>query len=192
MQLPSRSHGTSLWPPAGHLQAGQAWNCLGWGAIRHRNYAAVDRYVEGGLAYCAEHDLEIYERYLYTYRARAALDRARWDEAIEAAMVVVHERGPSIIPPHVASVVAALARLRQGEAGSSELLDRATAVAEQDGRLGMLSHVAAARAEEAWLEGRHEAIAELTAPILERAAREGAPPGSRGALPLEVARRATG
>src|SRR6185295_3552468 len=53
-----------------HLQAGQAWNCLGWGAIRHRNYAAVDRYVEGGLAYCAEHDLEIYERYLYTYRAR--------------------------------------------------------------------------------------------------------------------------
>jgi DNA-binding CsgD family transcriptional regulator len=159
-----------------HLQAGQAWNCLGWGAMRHRNYAAVDRYVEGGLAYCAEHDLEIYERYLYTYRARAALDRARWDEAIEAAMVVVHERGPSIIPPQVAAVVAAVARLRQGEPGSSELLDRATAVAEQDGRLGMLSNVAAARAEEAWLEGRHEAIAGLTAPILERAAREGAPP----------------
>ena len=67
------------------------------------NYADVDRYVEGGLAYCAEHDLEIYERYLYTYRARAALDRARWDEAIEAAMVVVHERGPSIIPPQVGS-----------------------------------------------------------------------------------------
>jgi len=159
-----------------HLQAGQAWNCLGWGASRHRHYADVDRYVEGGLAYCAEHDLEIYERYLYIYRARAALDRARWDEAIDAALVVVHERGPSIIPPHVASVVAALARLRQGAPEWSELLDRATEVAEQDGRLGMLSRVASARAEAAWLEGRHEAIAGLTTAVVERAAREGAPP----------------
>ena len=105
-------------------------------------------------------------------------------------MVVVHERGPSIIPPHVASVVAALARLRQGEPGSSELLDRATAVAEQDGRLGMLSHVAAARAEAAWLEGRHEAIAELTAADPRAGRPRGRAARSRRALPLEVARRA--
>ena len=50
-------------------------------------------------------------------------------------MVVVHDRGPSIIPLLSGLVVAGLARARQGVAGSSELLERAAALAEQQDRL---------------------------------------------------------
>ena len=81
----------------------------------------------------------------------------------DAAMVVVHDRGPSIIPLLSALVVAALARARQGVAGSSELLERAAELAEQQDRLFMIAPVAAAaRAEVAWLEGRRDAIPGLT------------------------------
>ena len=156
------------------VQVGQSWSGLAWGASRHRAYADLDRYIEAGLAYCGEHDLEIYARYLHVYRARAALDRARWDEAADAAMVVVHDRGPSIIPLLSGLVVAGLVRARQGVAGSSELLERAAGLAEQQGRLFMIAPVAAARAEVAWLEGRRDAIPGLTDAAADRAAREDA------------------
>ena len=102
-QQPRRSRRRSglAWPPAGTRGAGRPgleWPGLGREPpprLRRPSTATS----KAGLAYCAEHDLEIYERYLHAYRARAALDRARWDEAVEAAMVVVHDRGPSIIPP---------------------------------------------------------------------------------------------
>ena len=65
-------------------------------------------------------------------------------------------------------------RARQGDAGSSELLERAAGLAEQQGRLFMIAPVAAARAEAAWLEGRRDAIAGLTDAAADRAAREDA------------------
>jgi DNA-binding CsgD family transcriptional regulator len=157
------------------VEVGQSWSGLAWGATRNRAFADVDRYTEAGLAYCDAHDLEIYARYLHIYRARAALDRARWDEAEDAAMVAVHDRGPSVIPLLSGLVVAGLARVRQGVAGSSELLERAAALTEQQGRLFLVAQVAAARAEAAWLEGRREAIPGLTDAVSERASREDAP-----------------
>jgi len=43
---------------------GSIWHSLAWGALRLRAYADFDRYIDLGLAYVGEHDLEIYQRYL--------------------------------------------------------------------------------------------------------------------------------
>jgi DNA-binding CsgD family transcriptional regulator len=149
--------------------AGHAWLNLTLVATRQRAYADVDRYLEAAIAYCTERDLEVYLRYLHTYRANAALDRARWDEATEAATLVLHDPGPSIIPPLGSLVVLGLVRGRRGEAGSSELLERADGLAHRQGRLYALAPVAAARAEAAWLAGRPDEIIAATAAALELA-----------------------
>jgi DNA-binding CsgD family transcriptional regulator len=154
------------------LDAGRCWSRLAWSATRHRAYADADRYVDAGLAYCGERDLEVYARYLYVYRARAALERARWSEAADAALTVLHDDGPSIIPVISALTIAGVARARQGAPESAELLDRAAALAEERDDLYMLAPVIAARAEVAWFEGRAEAIAGLTGDVLERAVRQ--------------------
>ncbi len=134
-------------------QAGRIWVNLAWIALRQRTYADVDRYVEAGIAYCAEHDLEIHQRYLHSSRARAALDRARWSEATDVATLVLHDPGPSIIPTLCSLVVLGLVRARRGDPQPSEPLDRAAALAERHGRLYTLAPVAVAGAEAAWLEG---------------------------------------
>jgi DNA-binding CsgD family transcriptional regulator len=158
------------------LEAGSTWFRLARAALRHRAYADVDRYVEAGLAHSGQCDLEVYERYLHAYGARAALDRGRWSDATDAANIVLHDPGPSIVPLVCAYVVVGLARARAGEAGAGELLDRAWPFAERHDCAAALAQVAAARAELAWLEGREEAIAGLTEAAFARALRQGAWP----------------
>ena len=153
-------------------QAGHIWVNLAWVALRQRAYADVDRYAEAGIAYCAEHDLEIYQRYLHSCRARAALDRARWSEATDAATLVLHDPGPSIVPPLCSLVVLGLVRARRGDPRPSEPLDRAAALAEGHGRLYTLAPVAVAGAEAAWLQGRYEEVVTATEAALELAVRQ--------------------
>jgi AAA ATPase-like protein/TIR domain-containing protein len=152
------------------------WGWLSWAALQQRDYANFDRYLEAGLTYAGDHDHEMRERYLQTYRALAALDRARWNEAADAAGLALRDQGPSIVPPLLSLVVLALVRGRQGSAGASELLDRAAVLAEKQGQLHALAPVAAARAEIAWLEGRHDAVIAATDVALERAVRQRAWP----------------
>jgi DNA-binding CsgD family transcriptional regulator len=149
--------------------AAHIWMNLAMLATNQRSYADVDRYIEDGLAYCGERDLEIYARYLHSFRARVALDRARWDEATDAASLVLHDPGPSVVPRIWSLVVLGLARARQGDPAFAEPLDRAATLAARQGQVIALVPVAAARAEAAWLEGRPEDVLEATGAALQLA-----------------------
>jgi DNA-binding CsgD family transcriptional regulator len=156
------------------LEAAATWLHLTRVAQEHRAWEDVDRFVAGGLAYCEDRDLEIYERYLQTHQARVALERGRWSEARDVATMVLHDAGPSVLPLLSALLTVGLVRARQGEAGSKDLLARAGALVERERRLYTLAPVAAARAEAAWLDGRPETIEEETAAAFELALRQGA------------------
>jgi DNA-binding CsgD family transcriptional regulator len=142
--------------------AGHIWLNLALFAARQRAYADVDRYVDTGLTYCAERDFEVFPRYLRASQARAALERGRWDDAVDAASVVLHDDGPSILPVLLSLVVLGEVRALRGDPGSRELLDRAAELAERQGQLIALAPVAAARAHVAWLEGRRDEVVEVT------------------------------
>ncbi|HET6171543.1 MAG TPA: AAA family ATPase [Gaiellales bacterium] len=152
-------------------EVARVWFALALGAEIQHAHDDLDRYVEAGIAYCEERDFEMFRRYLHTSRARVALERARWSEATDAATLVLHETGPSIIPRLYSLLVLGLARARRGDPQPSELLDRAAALAERQGQAHSVSAVAAARAEVAWLEGRPEQIAQLTQAALQHAVR---------------------
>ena len=68
-------------------------------------------------------------------------------------------------------IVLALVRARRGDPGVGPLLDEAWALAEPTGELPRMGPVAVARAEAAWLEGRHDRIAGLTDAALDLAVR---------------------
>ena len=75
---------------AAHL--GRTYACLVWAAARRRSYALADHYLQAGLDWCAERDLDTWRHDLLAYRARLRLDQGRWDEAAGCAEAVLRGR----------------------------------------------------------------------------------------------------
>jgi len=153
--------------------AGRIHVLLAGGAVRARSFELAHRYLDGGIEFCSDHGRELDLRYLLAYQARLELDEGRWDLAAESAAIVVRIPRTSTMPRIVALVVLGLLRARRSEPDPWELLDEAWALAEPTGELLRMAPVATARAEVAWLEGRVDAVADLTDATLELARRRG-------------------
>ena len=145
----------------------------GAGRARARATTIVDRYVEGGLAYCEERDFEMLRRYLHTHRARAALERARWAEATDAATLVLHDPGPVRLRASTRSCARSGASAAR-RSGAWELLDRRRRLAERQGQPQRSRRSQRREPRLAWLEGRPEAIADVD----RGRARARSPPGA--------------
>ena len=134
-----------------------------------RDYEIADKYLEEGIAYCRDHDLDSWRLYLIGYRAISELDRGRWDAAVDTAGSVLAEPGvaaPSRIAP---LVVLGRVRARRGDPDAWAALDEALALAGPTGELQRLGRVAVARAEAHWLGGEPDRIAAETDAALELA-----------------------
>jgi DNA-binding CsgD family transcriptional regulator/tetratricopeptide (TPR) repeat protein len=143
------------------------------GAIGTQQYSLAAEYVDEAIDYCSEHGLELYRYYALAYRARYELDLGRWDDAAEAASVVLRIRRASILPRIFALVALALVRARRGDPGYGDLVEEAWALAEPTSELLRMRPVAAARAEIAWLEGDPDGVAEATEAVLRLALERG-------------------
>ncbi len=100
-----------------------------------RDYPLAERFLQEGLAYCAEHDLDSWATYMGAWQARAKFEQGSWDDAAqEATRVLERYRLPAAakIP---ALVVLGWVRLRRGDPGSAVLLDEARTLALATGEL---------------------------------------------------------
>jgi len=134
-----------------------------------RDYGAAQEYVQEGLDYCSNRGLELFRLYLLADRARLELETGRWADAADSAAAVLRIDRTSTTPRIFALVVLGLVRARRGDPGHRELLEEAWRLAEPTGELPRLGPVAAARAEEAWLEGNLSRIDAATASALQLA-----------------------
>jgi ATP/maltotriose-dependent transcriptional regulator MalT len=148
---------------------GDFYLSLAAATIRVRDYAAAERYLEDGIRHCSDHGLELGRLYLLAERARFELGRGRWESATDAASAVLRVPRASTTPRIIALVVVALARVRRGDPGHAPLLEEAWKLAAPTGELVRIAPVAAARAEAAWLDGRHSEVDEITRPALDLA-----------------------
>jgi DNA-binding CsgD family transcriptional regulator/tetratricopeptide (TPR) repeat protein len=155
-------------------QAGRAVVDLVWGAIRQREYAVADEFLEWGLEFVESRGLELWRIYLLAFKATAAVGRGRWTEALDCASVVLRESFPSTAPPSLALTAIGVIRARRGEPEAWPPLDEALALIELSRELGRLAPVAAARAEAAWLDGEPQKIARATEEAFELALQRGA------------------
>ena len=139
------------------------------GLSRLGRYRDMARYAEQGIAYCEQHGLDAWAKWLVSANAEIQLALGLWDQAAETATSIIDApTGPEI---HWALLVRALVRARRGDPDHRTPLERAQAIGEPVGDLQWLAPNAAAIAECAWLEGRQQVIDEATQPAFELALR---------------------
>jgi DNA-binding CsgD family transcriptional regulator len=138
---------------------------------RGRSLDLMERYLEPGLAYCAEHDLDVWSRLLLATRSWVAMERGNWERATDTVeLVLMEDCKMSCLQ---ARVVLALVRARRGDPDPWTPLADAREVAARTGQLWWEFQVAAAEAEALWLRGRSDAIADATAETFDSAIRLG-------------------
>ena len=124
---------------AGRVLVGACW----W-TTRGRNYRDVDRNLDRALELCTERGLELWRLFAYATRSRVELDRGNWDEAADAASVVLRDPRSAPVPRVLALSVAGLVRSRRGDPEAWPLLDEAWALAEPTGELQRVEPAAVA------------------------------------------------
>jgi hypothetical protein len=150
-------------------QVARAYANCAWAAVRRRSYRSLNRHIRSWLDYCDERGLELWRLYLLAYRARSELDQGHWTDAVDSGRSVLRVPRTSTLPRIVALVVLGLVHARTGDLGTWDALDEALALAQPSGELQRIEPVAAARAEAAWLKGKHGAVGPATDSALELA-----------------------
>ena len=68
---------------------GRAYGALSFGAVRRRDWSAAETWLDEGIRYTKERDLDTRRLYLLGWRAWASIERGRWDEAAADAEAVL-------------------------------------------------------------------------------------------------------
>jgi DNA-binding CsgD family transcriptional regulator/tetratricopeptide (TPR) repeat protein len=131
--------------------AARAYTNLASARATHFRLEVAERYLEDGIAYCSEHDLDSWWLYMSGWQAVTMMHRGRWAEAKAVAESV--RTHPSVSPISAIQALVVLGRIaaRSGDPGAAALLDQALEVAAPTHELQRLGPVHAARAEAAWL-----------------------------------------
>ena len=150
--------------------AARAYTNLGSSSLEQREYDVADAFLESGIAFCRDCDLDSWQLYMQGLLSRSHLEQGRWDEAGDTAGSVLrypHASAPTLITP---LVVLGRLRGRRGDPGVWEALDEALRLARPTAELQRLAPVATARAEARWLAGQDALVAEEAQIALDLAA----------------------
>ena len=132
-------------------QVARSYGNLVFEAVRHRKWAAAERWLGEALPYVTDRDLDHWRTYLLGWRAAAALDQGRWDDAAadtQAALKNPHARLSRSWP----LLVLTLLRARRGDPEAQAAMDEAIELLQGD-RGQKRVPVALVRAEAAFLAG---------------------------------------
>ena len=133
-----------------------AYNNLGWMLLEIYQLDDAEHYLTEGLAYAAEHDDAYHLLQMLVWRALVRLYQGHWEEALEIALRVLQRRYVDIEGRTCALLALARTRIRMGDPQATVPLEEALVLSVQANALPRLGPARAARAEMAWLEGKHE------------------------------------
>ena len=121
--------------------------------IKTRQHVEGAPTIADGIAYCTEHDLDSWTRYILAWRTVGELNLGRYDAAIATASDMLSDPSTAVISRIPALVGMGLAYARRGNARYQEVLAEALELAQPTGELQRIGQVAGALAEAAWLDG---------------------------------------
>jgi DNA-binding CsgD family transcriptional regulator len=130
-----------------------AYNNLGSGSGELYYFRLAQEYLLEGIAFAAERDLDNLHNYMRAWLALTHLYLGEWNEAAEAATLVLQRPSISAVSQIMALLALGRLRTRRGDPGAMEALDSALEVAEKTKQLQRLGPVRAARAEAEWIAG---------------------------------------
>jgi DNA-binding CsgD family transcriptional regulator len=134
----------------------RAYTNLACCAVMARDYPLAECFLQEGLAYCAEHDLDSWTAYMGAWQARAKFEQGYWDDAAQVATRMLEQHSLPAAAKIPALVVLGAVLVRRGVPGYAALLDEALTLALATSEPQRILPVAAVRAEAAWLRGDKE------------------------------------
>ncbi len=147
---------------AANLQehAARAYCNLGSTAVVQRRHDDARRWLDEGIDYCTDRDLDSWTSYLLALRSRLHLDR--WEEAeARADAAEVMRAGASAVGFLQPLLVAALIDVRTGTGDGAEAFARAVEMSEAMKEAQRVAPTASARSEAAWIAGDRSAAARI-------------------------------
>ena len=152
-------------------QVGSAYTDLAAMAVSRRQYEQASVYMQAGLAYCEERDLEFVLPYILAYRARMRFEQGDWNAASEDVEAVLQHPRTAIITRIPALRTLAHLRVRRGDPDASGAAEQARTLAGPTPVLQRAGMLCVVRAEAAWLAGDREGVVREVWPVYELARR---------------------
>ena len=152
-----------------HEHAARAYCNLAASGVTQRRFADARRWLDEGIDYCAERDLDSWTHYLRGWLSTFHLLRGEHDAAREVAESLLRNRSVASVGAVEPLVALAHVRARRGEPEVDPLLERAGDLAAGMKELQRIAPVVALRCELAWLRGDDAAAAGLAAETWPRA-----------------------
>jgi DNA-binding CsgD family transcriptional regulator len=131
----------------------RAYTNLSTCLIRGLEFSSAAKYLQAGIAYCEERDLDSMKRYLMACRAENSLALGHWNEASADADSIVRHPGVAPIAKIPALVVLGRLRARRGDPDMESPLAEAHELAVPTNEMQRLGPALVAQAEAAWLHG---------------------------------------
>jgi len=152
-------------------QVASAYTDLGAMAVSRRQYEQASAYLEAGLRYCEERDLDFSRPYILAYRARMRLEQGDWNGASEDVDAVLRHPRNAVSTRIPALRTLAHLRVHRGDPDANGPIEEARALAGPTPLLQRLGMLAVVCAEAAWLAGDRDGVVREIAPVYELARR---------------------
>ena len=133
--------------------AASAFGNLGSAFGEVYRFDEADRWLNRGLEFARERDLDTDRAYMLAWRALSHAYQGRWSAAAGDTNHVLRRPGAAAISRMMALIAIGRVRTRRGDPEAWSALDEALTLAHASGTLQRVAPVRAARAELAWLEG---------------------------------------
>lgn len=145
-------------------QAARAYRTLQFYASLIRDFARAKRAFHEGVEYCEERGIFSHSGYIRSYHTICELERGEWSDAALMAEELMRSAEVTGVTQRVTIMTTlAVVRIRRGDPGADALLDEALALAVPAAEIIPITRVAAARAEQAWYQGRIADVARESA-----------------------------
>jgi predicted ATPase/DNA-binding CsgD family transcriptional regulator len=132
----------------------RAYTNLGSVTVYTRHYEQAKRYLDEGLRYTADRDLDSWYYYMLGWQARLKLETGDREGAGEDALAVTRNyRGAALVTSPAQTTLARL-QVRHGDPSAAALLDQAMATIAGSREVQRVGPLHAARLELCWLHGR--------------------------------------
>jgi predicted ATPase/DNA-binding CsgD family transcriptional regulator len=152
--------------------AGRAFANLAFITMLAMRFDEAERWLDTGIAYSIEHDLDFRRGYLLATRAALRARQGSWDAAEAEVRQLLRQPKLSSVTRMMALTTVGQMSARLGRPEAAATLDEALALADRSGKLVRLGPVRAVRAEAALLAGDRERAREeaqaVRDPIFER------------------------
>ncbi|GAB2808825.1 helix-turn-helix transcriptional regulator [Ferruginibacter profundus] len=138
-----------------HEHAARAYTNLAYNGIIIKDNELVKKYLEAGIRYCEENDLDLWVIYMLTVKSRLKLETGNWNEACDVAeMLMKNGEQTKLIEIYILTVLATVKMRRGDNEGLLNILTEAKSKAFETMELQRIIQVMTAFLEYEWITGQ--------------------------------------